>query len=260
MDRRITSVIVLSAVLLLAGCTPQFDHIESSLARNSDELEQARVQQRQLAQEVAGLSTLLRQEDNSGLENNARLQARLVRVENKVDQVIRMLEDNFEFMQGISARVDLLATRLGIPTLGEYKTPRGGDVSALSDLPEEGRAVFNAAMLDRSRGDLDAAKEGLRDFLDRFGNSEMADDALYWLGAISMAGNDHAAALGDFARLLEDWPQAERRADAMLKSLVAERALGNDEAARDWLERLRADYPGSEITALAEEEFGAQAD
>jgi tol-pal system protein YbgF len=247
--------------LLLAagGCTPQLENIESTLARNTEAIENARIEQKLVAREVGDLSALLRLEDDSGLENNARLQARLTRVENKLDQVTRKLDDNFEFMRGISARVDLLATRMGVPTLGEFKTVEGGqtDASTLQDLPEEGRAMYNAAMLDRSRGDTDAAIEGLKQFLGRYQNSELADDASYWLGAMAMSRGDTTTAMEYFMDLLDNWPQAERRADAMLKLLVAEKARGNLPAAGDWLQRLQAEYPGSEVTALAEAELSA---
>ena len=60
--------------------------------------------------------------------------AKLVQVSTRLDQLMQKLDDNAEYMRDLSARVDLLATRQGIPTLGEYKPPSdrsaGGETAA----------------------------------------------------------------------------------------------------------------------------------
>jgi tol-pal system protein YbgF len=153
-------------------------------------------------------------------------------------------------MRNLSARVDLLTTRLGLPTLGEFKEPAPGGAD-LQALPEEGRAIYNAALLDRDHGNDELAAQGFQEFLDRYPRSEMADDASYWLGEIAYARGDHAAALTAFLRLSDEFPEAERRPDALHKAVLSAYAIGDLDQARALLDRLKNDYPGSEQTALA---------
>jgi len=180
-------------------------------------------------------------------------------LESKVDHLTQMLEDNNEFMRTISARVDMLATRLGVPTLGEFKALGAGDVDVapLESLPEEGRAIYQAAMLDRSRGNADAARTGFEEFLGKYGRTELADDALYWLGDLDYGAGRYQEALASFQRLLADHPDAERRPDAMLKAGFCQIELGDAAGGRATLEQLIATYPGTETAALAEQGLGA---
>ena len=50
----------------------------------------------------------------------------------------------------------------------------------LASLPEEARSIYQAAQLDRSRGNVEMAREGFREFLRRFPQSDLADNAAYY--------------------------------------------------------------------------------
>ncbi len=245
---------LLPALGLATGCTPQFEHIESAVERNRDEIRQVRDEQRVILQEVESIDSLLRSDVGTDVESTAVLQARITQLLGKLDQVDRKLDDNAEYMRNLSARVDLLATRLGLPTLGEYKTV-DDDGGGLDALPEEGRALFNAAMLDRDRGNTAAAVEGFTDFLDRYARSELADDARYWLGEMAYAEGDYAAALERLQAVIDGPADADRRPDALLKAVFAARAAGDESRARDLFDRLATEYPDSEQTALAAAEM-----
>jgi len=224
------------------------------VARNQTELEESRREQQLLRQELESLNSLLRQGSGGELESDARLLARLGQVERKIDQLLLSQDDNQEFMRSISARVDMLATRLGVPTVGEFKTmgaAPGVDAAPLDALPEEGRAIYQAAMLDRSRGNVEAARAGLDEFLGKYGRTELADDALYWRAELDYGEGDHEAALPNFRRLLVENPETEWRADALLKIGYCLLAEGDAAEGRATLERLVEEFPGSETAALA---------
>ncbi len=245
---------LLPALLLAAGCTPQFEHIESAVERNRVEIQQVRDEQRVILQEVESVNSLLRSDQGTGVESTAILQVKISQLLGKLDRIDRKLDDNNEFMRNLSARVDLLATRLGLPTLGEFKTV-GDTANDLDALPEEGRALFNAAMLDRDRGNAGAAAEGFDDFLDRYGRSELADDARYWLGEMAYANGDYDSALAHLQVVIDGPHDADRRPDALLKAVYAAQAQGTDAQAQDLFTRLQTDYPDSEQAALAAAEL-----
>ena len=241
-----------ACVLLLAGCAPRNRHLETTVDANARTLAELRREQIQLRQDVAGLLAFVRADDGGQLQQQAALHERLARIERRLEQVDHKLDDNAEFMRTLSARVDMLATRLGVPTVGEYKAlPDSVQAADVAVLPEEGRAIFRAAMLDRSRGNLETAREGFQDFLDRYGRTELADDALYWLAAMDHAAGRDREALARLDRLLREYPDSDRRADALLMAVQAARAVGDTTKARDYLGELTQRWPDAEQTQLA---------
>ncbi len=241
-------------VVLMAtmGCSAQFEHIESAVDRNGEEIVAVQNQQRAILQEVEAIGRLLHADDDSGLQLDARLLSRIGQLETRIDQLVRLQEDNGQYMRNLSARVDLLTTRLGVPTLGEFKTIETDESEAdLAILPEEGQAIFDAALLDRSRGNEDVAEQGFNEFLERYSRSELADEALYWLGEMTYARGDYTAALVHFDLLLSEHPDAEVRPDTLMKAFYCHQELGQAEKAKTRLDQLLSEYPDSEQAALA---------
>ncbi|MBD3219919.1 tol-pal system protein YbgF [bacterium] len=247
--------LVLATVALLAvsvGCAPQLDRIELGVQENRDEVAALEVENRRLAQEVKALAELLRLEFASGDESSAQRFAKLGQVSLRLDQLMQKLDDNAAYMRELSARVDLLAQRSGVPTLGEYRPPSGGEQAGMAELPEEALSIFQAAELDRSRGNVEMAREGFREFLERFPDSEKADDARYWLADLAYGDQEWQAAADGFAALLEDHPETDWAAAAMYKRGLSLQELGQDELAELTLRELMAKYPESNEAQLVE--------
>ncbi len=258
--QRAAIVILLSAggLGLLGGCAPQLDRIESAVQQNQAEIADMQAQNRRVQQEVGSLADMLRLEMNAGDETNAQRFAKLNQVSNQLDQLMQKLDDNAAYMRDLSARVDLLATRAGVPTLGEYKAPEAGSRAGLAALPEEGRSIFDAAMLDRSRGNVEPAREGFQEFLTRYGRSELADDARYWLGDLAYGQGDFAAAATEFSQLLSDFPQTDKAPAALLKRGYCLRELGKTDEATAVFNDLISRYPDSNEAGLAKDEIANQ--
>ncbi len=237
---------------LLTGCAPQLNRIEVSVQDNHDAIARMQAENKRLMQEVQALGALLRMDRDAGDESSAMRLARLSQVATRMDQLLQKLDDNAEYMRDLSARVDLLATRRGIATLGEYKPPAGGDVSG-ETLPEEGRSILAQAELDRNRGNYDLAQEGFEEFLQRYGNAEAADEAIYWLGDIAYGKGENEQALTYFEDLLERYPTSSRAAATLYKGRSVLLALGRNNDAWEWGGKLLSQFPDSPEAALLNE-------
>jgi tol-pal system protein YbgF len=253
MSRDLRFVTRLAAVALLglaaAGCAPQLDRIELAVQENHDEIATLQAENRRLAQEVKSLGALLRLESTAGDQSHAERVARLGQVSMRLEQLMQKLDDNAAYMRELSARVDLLATRQGVPTLGEYKPPSELQAGAAA-LPEEGRSIFQAAQLDRSSGNVAMARDGFRDFLERFASSELADDARYWLGDMAFGEQEYRNAADHFEALLTDHPETSWAPAALLKWSLALRELGEDATADQVAADLVERFPDSNEAAL----------
>ncbi|MBU8871982.1 MAG: tetratricopeptide repeat protein [Gemmatimonadales bacterium] len=243
--------------LLLTGCAPQLDRMEVAILENHNEISRLEVQNQRMMQEVVALGQLLRMDRDAGDESSAMRLAKLSQVSGRLDQLLLKLDDNAEYMRDLSARVDLLATRSGIPTLGEYKPPPAQQEVGEA-LPEEGRSIFAAAELDRSRGNSELARAGFQEFLDRFGNSEAAPEALYWLGDLAYAEQKHTDAVSLFQDLLERFPVSDRVPAAMFKIRASFLELGRNQEAWTMGSDLLGKFPDSAEAALLRESTTGQ--
>ncbi|MCP4572034.1 MAG: tetratricopeptide repeat protein [bacterium] len=241
------AALVILAGLAAAGCAPQLDRIEIAVQENHDEIARMQAENKRLLQEVQSLAALMRLEQDMGDESSAMSYAKLSQVSTRLDQLLQKLDDNAEYMRDLSARVDLLAARSGVPTLGEYRPPAA---DAAADLPEEGRAILTQAELDRNRGNLELAKEGFEEFLQRFGDAEAADQALYWLGDLAGQEDRHDMAMGYFERLLAERPGSALVPSALFKARRSLLALNRTDEAWAMGGRLLREYPESHEAAL----------
>lgn len=250
-----SGILLLTTAALVAavGCAPQLDRMEAEIMENRAEISKLQVQNQRLLGEIAALAQLLRMESQAGDETGAMRLAKLSQVSTRLDQLMMKLDDNAEYMRDLSARVDLLATRSGIPTLGEYKPPPRGAASA-EELPEEGRSILEAAELDRNRGNLDLARSGFEEFLAKYGDTEAADDAIYWLGDLAYADGDFDGALQRFQELETRFPQSERLPAALYKTRSCLLELGRKDEAWNVGGDLLARFPDSPEAALLQEQ------
>lgn len=244
------------AILTAAGCAPQLDRIEAAVQDNNDEIAQLKAENRRLLQEQIALGELLRMDRDAGDHSSAMRLAKLTQVSNRMDQLLQKLDDNAEYMRDLSARVDLLATRAGVPTLGEYRPPPQG--SSHADLPEEGRTILEVAELDRSQGNMELARAGFSEFLDLYPDSEAGDRALYWLGDLDYGDGDHAGALVWFQRVLDEYPESAFVPAALYKGRSCLLALGRKDEAWEMGGTLLQDHPDAPEAALLREETGGE--
>jgi len=196
-------------------------------------------------------------EQDTGTETKAMSFATLSQLSNRLDQLLQKLDDNAEYMRDLSARVDLLATRSGLPTLGEYKPPTTVNPEA-SLLTEEGRSILAAAELDRSRGNVDLARSGFQEFLQKFPRSEEADNATYWLGDLAYGDADFDSALEFFQKVITDYSDSERVPSAMYKGRACLLQLDRTEEAWTMGGQLLDQFPQSSEAALLREETGRE--
>jgi tol-pal system protein YbgF len=97
----------------------------------------------------------------------------------------------------------------------------------------------------------DAAEE-FQGFLDRYPNSEYADNAQYWLGESYYVTRNFDIALSAFQALLDRFPNSPKAPDALLKVGYTHYELEQWDSARAALTQVQEKYPDSTLSRLAE--------
>ena len=77
--------------------------------------------------------------------------------------------------------------------------------------------LYNSAYADFSKGNFDLAVSGFEEFAQRFPDSDVADNALYWIGECRFSQGKFQDAVAAYDRMLERYPRSDRAPAANLK-------------------------------------------
>ena len=114
--------------------------------------------------------------------------------------------------------------------------------------PEE---LYQTARADYGRGSYEMALAGFEEFLQRFPESDLADNALYWVGECHYSSGRLDQAIAAFDRVLVEHPQADKAADAGYKKGLALLELNRTAEGIIQLQRVKDRWPDAPAGRLA---------
>lgn len=210
------------------------------------EAEQARAQSQKELQRILDLlseqSVLLRK-----LQQDLKLQD---------ERAMVAIKDQQERLSEIS---DRLRTGPG-PSQGlppGAGTPDGSGGTTATQAPTLApRDLYQQAYSDFARKNYELSIQGFQEYLRLYRDTDLADNAQYWVGECLQAQAKYEDAVTAFNALLRDFPASDKIPDARYKKGVALEALGRRSQAvleyRFVVER----FPGSPAARLAREKLG----
>jgi tol-pal system protein YbgF len=255
--------------LTLAGCAADR---EVAILRNDMERMNRQLMQLQVSQEVA--QSKPRELAQRELEGERRTIADMKAGFDELKQQLSVLTERMEASDvQMSRRIGALEARLtpgsspapigsrpgpsatgqtpqsGSPT-GESpgSTPAAGSTSSA-----EAKRLYQAALSDYQRGKFDLAAQGFRAYLEQAPHGDVADTAQYYLGESLYSAKDYRTAIGEFERLVRDFPQSPQVPSALLKTGYAYYEVKDGVQGRRALRTLVEKYPTSKEAKLAEE-------
>ena len=110
------------------------------------------------------------------------------------------------------------------------------------------KSILDAGQLDEARGAFEA-------FLNAHPDHPLADNALYWIGETWYAKALWLKAARVFGQVVERFPHGNKVPDAMLKTALCYKNLGELQLARDVLRQLVRLYPSTSTAELAREQI-----
>jgi len=133
-------------------------------------------------------------------------------------------------------------------------TPTTGAVTGGTvDDPAAIQAEYDQAYayLHPSRREYKKAIAAFKAFVKKYPGSDLADNALYWLGESYYVTQDNANALKAFERVLAEYPESDKASGALLKKGYILDAMGKRDEARKILRQVQSRYPGSSAASMA---------
>src|SRR5215471_9547742 len=173
----------------------------------------------------------------------------------KVDQVsgqVQALHDAVDELKARLAKVskqldDVQAVQQNIsnPPAGGTAgggSPGGNNPANAAPPPD---VLYNNALGDFNAGKNDLAAQEFSQFLQVYGNNDLAGNAQFYLGEIDYRRSNFQAAIQDYNKVLDQYPGGNKGAAAQLKKGFAYLELGQKDAGVQELRSLISRYPKS---------------
>jgi tol-pal system protein YbgF len=265
--RRFSPLVAVCLPLALAGCGSTEDmtllHREiTDVQREVQRLEETMRDQGDLG----GVEEKMEALTTQTMRSNADLAMRVESLQEQIEALHASLEVTSRRLQSISqelaaARAQLTTGAVLPPVTAADPT---GDEEPVEDptiappttapptsaTPEE---LYRTAYEDYMRGNYDLAAQGFREYLKRWPDTDLADNALYWIGECHDAQDRTEEALEVFSQVLEDYPTSDKAAAAQLKKGLLYLKLGDKGQGVLNLQYVVYEHPGTKEADLARE-------
>ena len=129
---------------------------------------------------------------------------------------------------------------------------QGGGAGSASDVPTVSAAdLYANANRDRSSNKYDIALQEFQDYLRWYGNTELAPNAQYYIGAIHYNQGAFDLAVNDFDAVLERYSENNKTPDALYQKGLALQKMGRlTDGANEFAELIKR-YPKNDLAARA---------
>lgn len=231
-----------AAAVLLAGCAMQNPQEDPVVVKLNELERRLAAVERILAN--GSLVDMAVQVDNLQ-RATAELRGRTESLEHQAGETTNRQRDLY---QDLDQRIQLLEQRLqggGADTPlapGQLPVPGGSD-----------RDNYQAAFELLKRQQYADAAAAFKQFLRNYPDSDLADNAQYWLAETYYVTGDFEQALREFAVVIDDHPQSSKVADALLKMGYCNFELKRWDAARDALRRVQREFPDTTAARMADQ-------
>lgn len=113
------------------------------------------------------------------------------------------------------------------------------------------QVAYDAAFELLKQARYDQAREAYAAFLKKFTDSPLRDNAQFWLAETHYVSKGFKAALAEFQKVIKDYPDSNKLADAWLRVGYCHAELGQDEAARKAFATVTEQFPESDAAKRA---------
>jgi tol-pal system protein YbgF len=133
--------------------------------------------------------------------------------------------------------------------------PSTAPTTAPVTAPPSPEALYRSAYEDYMRSNYDLAAQGFQEYLRRWGTTDLADNAQYWIGECYDAQGLSQEALAAFSEVLEKYPTSDKAAAAQLKKGLLYLKLGDQGQGVVNLQYVVFEHPGTREADLAREKL-----
>jgi len=267
----LSTVAILTLLAPLAACSSSDEmallHREiTDVQRSVDRLQTEVLDQ----SDLQGMEQSMQDMTNKNLRSNADLALKVEELQEQIEARHASLEITTRRLQTISQELAAGRVQTGggamLPPVTVAPGPEGagsagsepGGMAAGAALsggaatPDE---LYRSAYEDYMRGNYDLARDGFAEYMRRWTDTELTDNALYWIGECYDAQDQPQEALETFTKVLEDYPTSDKAAAAQLKKGLIYLKMGDQGQGVVNLQYVVYEHPGTREADLAREQL-----
>ena len=237
--------------------------LKSGLDNREDEEQALRHQAASLRAKMDALNEEMRtlsgriEEIEFLLKRQTQVDAESVKVEeDKVDRLAKAAKSNDNRIYRIEQYLNFEPSKQIPPTEKPVEQSTANIAPAPADQiktepPED--EIYRMAKQAFDQGDSDAARKKFQELIQRFPQSERADNAQFWIGEIYYREKWYEKAILEYQKVIEKYPKGNKVPASLLKQGLAFFNLGDKSNARLILEELIKKYPKSNEAQIAKD-------
>ena len=166
-----------------------------------------------------------------------------------LEEKIRVMEER---LKGFEGKIDLLASRQGETEKTLKEKEREKEVLPETKGPAGGMGeIYREAYEAYLKGDTDGARRKFEAFLKQYPNTDLSDNAQFWIGETYYVKKDYEKAILEYEKVVAKYPEGDKVSAALFKQALAFLELGDKANARNLLKRVIERYPQSEQAETA---------
>jgi tol-pal system protein YbgF len=210
-------------------------------------------------EDLQAMSRKLADQNAQMLKSNADIQAQLQQLQDQIQALQANLEATSQRLASLSNELAATRERLGGMTGVPVAAAAGGAAlgAQAAGRTAEPTQLYNAAYEDYLRGNFDLAVQGFRDYVNRYPDTDLADNAAYWIGECYYSKKAYKEAIDAFTQLLNTYKTSDKAAGALLKKGLAYLELGDRSQAVINLQYVLYEHPGTKEAELARSKLAA---
>jgi len=216
------------------------------------QLENLQSEMRMLSTSIDEYKELLKRPSQEIDRIRGEMEARLKTLEEKKrnqEEKARELEDRLREPEGTrpgSASKQMESEKFGAgkEISGELK----GYSTGMGDLYKDAYETLH-------KGDLEGARRKFEAFLKQYPNTELSDNAQFWIGETYYLKKDYERAILEYEKAIVKYPEGDKIPAALYKQALAFFELGDKTNAKNLLRRVIEKYPHSDQADLAKKKL-----
>jgi tol-pal system protein YbgF len=191
------------------------------------------------------------------LRENITLQTKALEDREKIfDERDKNLEERIkgieEHLKGLEGKIGQLASKQSELETAILAKEASVDVKSVSTRAGD---LYKDAYENFVKGDLVGARRKFEAFLKQYPNTELSDNAQFWIGETYYQKKDYERAILEYEKAIVTYPEGDKISSALFKQALAFLELGDKTNGRNLLKRVIERYPQSDQAEMAKKKL-----
>jgi tol-pal system protein YbgF len=270
--------LALLAIALAAACASSSDvkTINSQVSELQEQVAELK-KNASSKEEMQSVNTRLAQQTQTLLKSSADLSVKVNEVVDKmqntqgsieqtnyrIDRLVQQMTQIQHDLEDLRAALRAAQTSPVTPATGTAAAlpgttappPIQGEVNVTAPAIDDPMQAYQAAYRDYQRGNYDLAIAGFQDFLSRNSQSDLADNATYWIAESLYSQKKYRESIERFDLVVSKYPHSDKVPASLLKKGYGYINLGEKAQGVIQLQYVVHEHPASQEAALARQKL-----